>query len=133
MAAVADQRLGGHRRHQVGQVGQLAGRADGQAGKGAHERGAVGQRKALFGLEHKGLDPERGQHLRRRAPLAVERHKTIPGQGPPDVGQGRQVPARSARPALGIEPFMLEAKEGLALTNGTSFMSAFACLAVGAA
>ena len=35
--------------------------------------------------------------------------------------------------ALGIEPVLLEAKEGLALTNGTSFMSAFACLAVGAA
>ena len=34
---------------------------------------------------------------------------------------------------LGIEPIVLEAKEGLALTNGTSFMSAFACLAVGAA
>ncbi len=34
---------------------------------------------------------------------------------------------------LGFEPFQLEAKEGLALTNGTSFMSAFACLAVGAA
>jgi histidine ammonia-lyase/phenylalanine ammonia-lyase len=34
---------------------------------------------------------------------------------------------------LGLEPFVLEAKEGLALTNGTSFMSAFACLAVGAA
>jgi phenylalanine ammonia-lyase len=34
---------------------------------------------------------------------------------------------------LGIEPLQLEAKEGLALTNGTSFMSAFACLAVGAA
>jgi len=34
---------------------------------------------------------------------------------------------------LGLEPFLLEAKEGLALTNGTSFMSAFACLAIGAA
>jgi len=34
---------------------------------------------------------------------------------------------------LEIEPFLLEAKEGLALTNGTSFMSSFACLAVGAA
>ena len=33
---------------------------------------------------------------------------------------------------LGLDPFLLEAKEGLALTNGTSFMSAFACLAVGA-
>jgi phenylalanine ammonia-lyase len=34
---------------------------------------------------------------------------------------------------LGLEPVELEAKEGLALTNGTSFMTAFACLAVGAA
>jgi phenylalanine ammonia-lyase len=34
---------------------------------------------------------------------------------------------------LGHEPVELEAKEGLALTNGTSYMSAFACLAVGAA
>jgi histidine ammonia-lyase/phenylalanine ammonia-lyase len=33
---------------------------------------------------------------------------------------------------LGYEPMVLEAKEGLALTNGTSFMTAFACLAVGA-
>ena len=32
--------------------------------------------------------------------------------------------------ALGLEPIELEAKEGLALTNGTSFMSAFAVLAV---
>src|SRR3954451_1409152 len=31
---------------------------------------------------------------------------------------------------LGLEPLSLEAKEGLALTNGTSFMSAFAVLAV---
>src|SRR3954463_1226717 len=31
---------------------------------------------------------------------------------------------------LGLEPLALEAKEGLALTNGTSFMSAFSVLAV---
>src|SRR5918912_1748017 len=31
---------------------------------------------------------------------------------------------------LGLEPMLLEAKEGLALTNGTSFMSAFAALVV---
>src|SRR6185437_14470009 len=34
---------------------------------------------------------------------------------------------------VGLEPLVLEAKEGLALLNGTSFMSAFACVAVGAA
>ena len=33
---------------------------------------------------------------------------------------------------LGLEPILMEAKEGLALTNGTSFMSAFACMAVAA-
>src|SRR5262249_52916842 len=32
--------------------------------------------------------------------------------------------------SLELEPLQLEAKEGLALTNGTSFMSAFAVLAV---
>jgi phenylalanine ammonia-lyase len=44
------------------------------------------------------------------------------------------VPRRAGEvlPELGMEPFLLEAKEGLALTNGTSFMSAFACLAVAA-
>jgi phenylalanine ammonia-lyase len=42
-------------------------------------------------------------------------------------------PAAEVLAELGLEPFLLEAKEGLALTNGTSFMSAFACLAVGAA
>jgi phenylalanine ammonia-lyase len=31
---------------------------------------------------------------------------------------------------LGLEPMLLEAKEGLALTNGTSFMNAFAVMAV---
>jgi phenylalanine ammonia-lyase len=41
--------------------------------------------------------------------------------------------AAEALAELGLEPLALEAKEGLALTNGTSFMSAFACLAVGAA
>jgi histidine ammonia-lyase len=42
------------------------------------------------------------------------------------------VPERGSCGASGdLVPLLLEAKEGLALTNGTSFMSAFACLAVG--
>jgi phenylalanine ammonia-lyase len=54
------------------------------------------------------------------------------------AGDGRVSHAGMTREAadvlaeLGLEPFLLESKEGLALTNGTSFMSAFACLAVGA-
>jgi phenylalanine ammonia-lyase len=46
---------------------------------------------------------------------------------------GDRCPGADALDRLRLEPFVLEAKEGLALTNGTSFMSAFACLAVGAA
>ena len=46
---------------------------------------------------------------------------------------GATRPAAEVLAELGLAPFRLEAKEGLALTNGTSFMSAFACLAVGAA
>jgi histidine ammonia-lyase/phenylalanine ammonia-lyase len=47
--------------------------------------------------------------------------------------EGERRSAQDALAELGIEPVVLEAKEGLALTNGTSFMTAFACLAVGAA
>jgi phenylalanine ammonia-lyase len=46
---------------------------------------------------------------------------------------GRDLAAVEALAACGLEPFVLEAKEGLALINGTSFMSAFAVLAVEAA
>lgn len=55
------------------------------------------------------------------------------------VGEGRVDYAGQTREAAGVlselrlEPLELEAKEGLALTNGTSFMTAFACLAAGAA
>jgi phenylalanine ammonia-lyase len=45
--------------------------------------------------------------------------------------EGRIYQAGDVLERLGLEPVQLEAKEGLALTNGTSFMSAFACLAVG--
>jgi phenylalanine ammonia-lyase len=43
---------------------------------------------------------------------------------------GNPSTARDALDAAHLEPLALEAKEGLALTNGTSFMSAFAALAV---
>jgi phenylalanine ammonia-lyase len=46
---------------------------------------------------------------------------------------GRTRDASEVLAQLGLEPLALEAKEGLALTNGTSFMTAFACVAAGAA
>ncbi|WP_318843133.1 aromatic amino acid ammonia-lyase [Myceligenerans pegani] len=44
--------------------------------------------------------------------------------------RGRTVPAAEALHARGLEPLVLRAKEGLALVNGTSFMTAYAALAV---
>lgn len=52
------------------------------------------------------------------------------------VGEGKVLYGHEVRESaevledLGLEPMVLEAKEGLALTNGTSFMSAFAAIAV---
>lgn len=43
--------------------------------------------------------------------------------------RGRRTTARDALAEAGLEPVVLEAKEGLALVNGTSFMSGFAVLA----
>jgi histidine ammonia-lyase len=43
---------------------------------------------------------------------------------------GRRVPAASALSAAGLGPVELEAKEGLALINGTQFMTAVAALAL---
>jgi phenylalanine ammonia-lyase len=44
--------------------------------------------------------------------------------------KGEVCSAAAAQKMLGLRPITLEAKEGLALINGTSFMSAFAVLAV---
>ncbi|MCU1373693.1 MAG: histidine ammonia-lyase [Actinomycetia bacterium] len=44
--------------------------------------------------------------------------------------RGQRVEAADAMDSVGLTALVLEAKEGLALTNGTSFMSAWACLAI---
>ncbi len=60
------------------------------------------------------------------APLA---HLALPliGRGEVEV-DGRVTPARDALRAAGIEPLVLEAKEGLALLNGTQMMTALGAL-----
>ncbi len=54
---------------------------------------------------------------------------TLIGEGDAEYG-GRVVPSRIALRRAGLRPLRLEAKEGLALINGTSVMAALACLAV---
>ncbi|HEY7629370.1 MAG TPA: aromatic amino acid ammonia-lyase [Thermoleophilaceae bacterium] len=46
------------------------------------------------------------------------------------LAHGELRPAADVLAELGLEPFELEAKEGLGLVNGTSFITAFAALAV---
>jgi histidine ammonia-lyase len=62
------------------------------------------------------------------APLA---HLALPliGRGLVELG-GRSMPAAKALAAAGLAPLRLEAKEGLALLNGTQMMSAVGALAV---
>lgn len=62
------------------------------------------------------------------APLA---HLSLPliGEGEVDF-QGRRQSAAEAHRALGLEPLRLQAKEGLALLNGTQFSTAYGLWAV---
>ncbi|HUR60981.1 MAG TPA: histidine ammonia-lyase [Candidatus Thermoplasmatota archaeon] len=62
-------------------------------------------------------------------PLA---HMALPliGLGHVEDAQGVRLPAQQALARAGLEPLVLEAKEGLALINGTQMMSAIGCLAV---
>jgi histidine ammonia-lyase/phenylalanine ammonia-lyase len=53
---------------------------------------------------------------------------TLVGEAPVRY-RGEVMEAAQALELAGLEPLTLEAKEGLALTNGTSFMTAFAALA----
>lgn len=59
------------------------------------------------------------------APLA---HLSLPLLGKGDVVyQGKRMPAAEALHLAGLEPLQLAAKEGLALLNGTQFMSSYLC------
>ncbi|HZQ77541.1 MAG TPA: histidine ammonia-lyase [Acidimicrobiia bacterium] len=54
----------------------------------------------------------------------------LTGEGEATDAAGRRLPAADALAAAGLEPVVLEAKEGLALLNGTEGMLAHLCLAL---
>ena len=62
------------------------------------------------------------------APLA-HMSLVLIGEGQAEV-QGEVLPGAAALARVGLAPVVLQAKEGLALTNGTSLMAALGCLAV---
>ena len=77
-------------------------RADGQARERGHERGAVGQREPLLGLQHERLDARarpRTSAASRVWPSNATR--ASPSERAADVGQRDQIAARPARAALG--------------------------------
>jgi histidine ammonia-lyase len=62
------------------------------------------------------------------APLA---HLALPLVGEGEAWfEGRRLPGGEALAAAGLEPIVLEAKEGLSLVNGTQFMAAIGALAL---
>jgi histidine ammonia-lyase len=74
--------------------------------------------------------PEQGS-LGASGDLAPLAHLALPliGRGEADIG-GRRVTGLEALAAAGLEPLTLEAKEGLALLNGTQMMGAVGALAL---
>lgn len=62
--------------------------------------------------------------------LAPSAHAFLPlvGEGEVFTPAGELIPASAALTQLGLEPLTLEAKEGLALINGTHFMAAIGAL-----
>jgi histidine ammonia-lyase len=88
---------------------------------------------ALVGLLNRHLTPVVGEHgsLGCSGDLAPLAHAALAlvGEGEVIDDAGRRLPAGDALRAAGMTPLTLEAKEGLALTNGTDGMQAMLCLA----
>ncbi len=111
-------------------------------------RGAIAVRANGLMLGHSGVRPLVIEHLvavlnggyAPRVPrtgslgasgdLAPSAHAFLPllGEGEAFGPDGTLVPGADALAALGLEPLRLESKEGLALINGTHFMSAIGAL-----
>ncbi|MGH9056819.1 MAG: aromatic amino acid lyase, partial [Acidimicrobiales bacterium] len=88
----------------------------------------------LVALLHAGLTPVVREHgsLGCSGDLAPLAHVGLAliGEGEVTDARGRRLPAAAALRDAAISPLVLEAKEGLALTNGTDGMLAHLCLAV---
>jgi histidine ammonia-lyase len=88
---------------------------------------------SLIGLLNAAMTPVVREHgsLGCSGDLAPLAHVALAlmGEGEVTDGDGRRLPSADALPAAGVKPLTLEAKEGLALTNGTDGMLAMLCLA----
>lgn len=103
----------------------------------ALSRGFSGARfellNALLALLNNNILPRVPSHgsVGASGDLAPLSHVALGLLGEGDVSwNGTICPAREALEACGLKPFELEAKEGLALINGTQFMTSLGCLAL---
>lgn len=94
-----------------------------------HSGVQVGTVKQLLAFFNTGISPvvyTQGS-LGASGDLAPLAHLTLGLMGEGEVWyNGRRMPAASALEVTGLQPIVLGAKEGLALLNGTQFMSAYA-------
>src|SRR3954453_599499 len=89
---------------------------------------------AILGLLDAGLVPVVPEHgsLGASGDLAPLAHCALAllGEGEVDAADGRRLRAQEALAAAGLEPIVLQAKEGLALINGTDGMLGMLLLAL---
>ena len=90
--------------------------------------------EAILGLLDTGLVPVVPEHgsLGASGDLAPLAHCALAllGEGEVDAADGRRLPAHEALAAAGLDPIVLQAKEGLALINGTDGMLGMLLLAL---
>jgi histidine ammonia-lyase len=90
--------------------------------------------EAILGLLDAGLVPVVPEHgsLGASGDLAPLAHCALAllGEGEVDAADGRRLPAHEALAAAGLDPIVLQAKEGLALINGTDGMLGMLLLAL---
>ncbi|MNV38697.1 hypothetical protein D3C71_1302590 [compost metagenome] len=80
-----------------GQLQQIIGAGEGQAGEAGHHCSAVHQRQGFFRTQHQRLPAEFAMHFCSLAAFAAEHHFAFAGQRGGDVGQWRQITAGTHR------------------------------------
>src|SRR5665647_2655223 len=97
-----------HGARDVSEAGEACGPPQGERAHGGERLGSIEQRETFLGFKADGLDA---------GALCVI------GEGEA-IYRGERLPGRTALERAGIEPVRLEAKEGLALLNGTQALTA---------
>ncbi|RMS12693.1 hypothetical protein ALP75_200484 [Pseudomonas syringae pv. actinidiae] len=94
---IALQRHHIHRGDAGGQLQQVIGAGEGQAGNAGHDRRAVHQRQCFLGAQHQRRPAQFAMHVAGQTALVTEHHLALTGQGRGHVRQWRQITAGTHR------------------------------------